>query len=277
MSTNPNLPDPDDVRANVRDRYGRIPATAATAASSCCGPVATGCCGPAPSATVAKAIAERLGYAAGSNDEAPDGSNLGLGCGNPLGIQSLRAGETVLDLGSGAGFDAFLAGRAVGPTGHVIGVDMTPEMVGAARQNAAKTSLRQVEFRLGEIEHLPVADDSIDVVLSNCVINLSPEKGQVLREALRVLRPGGRLAISDIVAMTELRPEVRADLELHAGCVAGAATIPELEGLLTAAGFQDVRIVPKAELQAVVDGWFPNRGVAGQVASANITATKPLA
>jgi arsenite methyltransferase len=277
MSTNPNLPSPDDLRANVRARYGRIPATTATTASSCCGPVATGCCGPAPTATTAQAIAERLGYAAGSSDAVPDGSNLGLGCGNPLGIQSLRPGQTVLDLGSGAGFDAFLAGRAVGPTGRVIGVDMTPEMIAAARQNAAKAALAHVEFRLGEIEHLPVADASVDVVLSNCVINLSPEKGQVFREAFRVLRPGGRLAISDIVAMAELRPEVRADLELHAGCVAGAATIPELEGLLTAAGFQDVRIAPKAELQAVVDGWFPNHGVAGQVASANITATKPLA
>jgi SAM-dependent methyltransferase len=157
----------------------------------------------------------------------------------------------------------------------VIGVDMTPEMLQAARANQAKAGVRNVEFRLGEIEHLPVADDSVDVILSNCVINLSPEKERVFGEAFRVLRPGGRLAISDIVALRELPAEVRADLELLGGCVAGAATIEAVRTMLRAAGFAEVRIEPKHELQASVDGWFPERGVAGLVASANITARKP--
>ena len=260
---------PDDVRATVRDRYGRIPA----GGGSCCGPVATtGCCG---SSSPAGSTAQDLGYSGAELAAAPDGSNLGLGCGNPLGIRSLQPGESVLDLGSGAGFDAFLAARAVGPTGRVIGVDMTPEMVRAARANLAKSGRTNVEFRLGEIESLPVADDSIDVILSNCVINLSPEKGRVFAEAFRVLRPGGRLAISDIVALQPLPAAVRADLELHTGCVAGAATVPDLTAMLAAAGFVDVSIQPKQELQAVVDGWFPGRGVAGKVASATITARKP--
>lgn len=274
MSTRPDdlspLP-PDDVRTAVRERYGRIPAAAAD--GDCCGPIATGCCGG--SAPLATSAARDLGYSEADAAAAPAGSNLGLGCGNPLGIQSLRPGQTVLDLGSGAGFDAFLAARAVGPTGSVIGVDMTPAMVRAARANRRPGEHGHVEFRLGEIEHLPVADACVDVVLSNCVVNLSPEKPQVFREAFRVLRPGGRIAMSDIVAVSPLSAEQRADLELHTGCVAGASAIPELRAMLEAAGFVDVRIELKAELQKVVDGWFPDRGVAGKVASANITARKP--
>jgi SAM-dependent methyltransferase len=262
----------DSIRNTVRERYGRIPGTGA----GCCGPAptpaASGCCG---SVAPTDLVAQRLGYSDADTEAAPAGSNLGLGCGNPLGIESLRAGETVLDLGSGAGFDAFLAARAVGESGHVIGVDMTPEMVQAARGNVAKSGRTNVEFRLGEIEHLPVADASVDVILSNCVINLSPEKPAVFREAFRVLKPGGRLAISDIVALQQLPAAVRADLELHTGCVAGAATIAELTQMMTAAGFDDVRIAPKQELQPVVDGWFPGRGVAGMVASATITAQRP--
>ena len=274
MSTNDPtaLPtDPDGVRTSVRQRYGRIPQSQ----GSCCGPVNTGCCGG--SAPVAPSAAVDLGYRDEDVAAVPDGANLGLGCGNPLGIQSLRPGETVLDLGSGAGFDAFLAARAVGPRGRVIGVDMTPEMVRAARENRRQGDYAHVDFRLGEIEHLPVADACIDVVLSNCVINLSPEKPQVFREAFRVLKPGGRLAVSDIVALTPLSAEQRADLELHTGCVAGASSIADLQAMLSAAGFADVRIEPKAELQRVVDGWFPDRGVAGKIASANITAKKPAA
>jgi arsenite methyltransferase len=259
----------DTIRATVRERYGRIPASG----SGCCGPtVPAGCCGAAVPADVA---AQQLGYTAAETAAVPEGSNLGLGCGNPLGIQSLQPGETVLDLGSGAGFDAFLAARAVGPTGRVIGVDMTPEMLQAARANLAKAGGTNVEFRLGEIEHLPLGDATVDVILSNCVVNLSPDKAAVFREAFRVLRPGGRVAISDIVALRPLPAEVRADLELHTGCVAGAATIAELHSLMTAAGFRDVRIEPKHDLQGVVDGWFPDRGIAGMVASATITAAKP--
>lgn len=274
MTTNEptNLPqDADAIRTSVRDRYGKIPASQ----SACCGPASTGCCGG--SAPMAASSARDLGYSEADTQAVPEGANLGLGCGNPLGIQSLRSGETVLDLGSGAGFDAFLAARAVGATGRVIGVDMTPEMVRAARENRRQGPYSHVDFRLGEIEHLPVADACIDVILSNCVINLSPEKPQVFREAFRVLRPGGRLAISDIVAVQPLTAAQRADLDLHTGCVAGASSIAELQAMLAATGFVDVRIEPKAELQAVVDGWFPDRGVAGKVASANITARKPTA
>src|SRR5436190_8554824 len=264
-------PSHDDVRATVRERYGRIPA----GGTGCCSPAPTsGCCG---SAAPEDATAQALGYSEADLSAAPAGSNLGLGCGNPVAIQSLRPGETVLDLGSGAGFDAFLAARAVGPTGRVIGVDMTPEMLHTARANAAKTRATNVEFRLGEIESLPVADASVDVIVSNCVINLSPEKARVFREAFRVLRAGGRLAISDVVALQPLPPEVRADVELHTGCVAGAAVVADLRAMLEAAGFADVRIEPKQQLQGVIDGWFPDRAVGGMVASATITARKPAA
>jgi ubiquinone/menaquinone biosynthesis C-methylase UbiE len=178
-----------------------------------------------------------IGYSEAELAAVPEGANLGLGCGNPQAIAALKPGETVLDLGSGAGFDCFLAARQVGPAGHVIGVDMTPEMIRRARDNAAKAGLANVEFRLGEIEYLPVADASVDVVISNCVINLSPEKLQVFREAFRVLRPGGRLALSDIVATAELPAAVRDDLTLFTGCMAGAAHIDELEQMLSEVGF----------------------------------------
>jgi ubiquinone/menaquinone biosynthesis C-methylase UbiE len=257
----------DQTRAAVREHYGRVPAQGA----GCCLPGA-GCAGStaAPAAT-----ARSLGYSEADTAAVPEGSNLGLGCGNPTGIASLRTGETVLDLGSGAGFDAFLAARAVGPTGRVIGVDMTAEMLQAARANAQRSGHANVEFRLGEIEHLPLADASVDVVLSNCVINLSPEKAKVFAEAFRVLKPGGRVAVSDIVALRPLPDAMRADLDLYSGCVGGAALVDDLRGMLTAAGFTDVAIAPKGELKQVVQDWFPGRGVGDYVASANITATKP--
>lgn len=259
---------PDQIREAVRQRYGEVAATQAGApAGSCCAP---GGCGGSASVPVTA-----LGYAAGAEASVPAGSNLGLGCGNPTGIASLRAGETVLDLGSGAGFDAFLAARAVGATGRVIGVDMTPEMLQRARANQQRDRVHNVEFRLGEIENLPVADRSVDVVLSNCVINLSPDKARVFAEAFRVLRPGGRLAISDIVAVRPMPAEVRADVALYTGCVAGAASVAELQAMLAAAGFRDVRIEPKSELQPVVDGWFPGQGVGSYVASATIQAIRP--
>ncbi len=251
----------DRVRTQVRAAYAKV----AKSGSGC----SVGCCGTEGAGSMA------MGYSPEELASVPEGADLGLGCGNPQAIAALRVGETVLDLGSGAGFDAFLAARGVDAAGRVIGVDMTPEMLQAARANAVKAGRGNVEFRLGEIEHLPVADGSIDVILSNCVINLSPEKPRVFAEAFRVLRPGGRLAISDVVALRPLPPEVRADLELHAGCVAGAATIDELRTMLAAVGFEDVRIEPKGELQGAIDGWFPERGVAGMVASAAITARKP--
>jgi arsenite methyltransferase len=265
----PPSPTADDLRTTVRERYGKVPGAAA--APSCCAP-ATGCCG---SSAPPDLVAQELGYSAADTAAVPAGANLGLGCGNPTGIQSLQPGEVVLDLGSGAGFDAFLAARAVGPTGSVVGVDMTPEMVQKARENLRKSGRTNVQFRLGEIEHLPVADGSVDVILSNCVINLSPDKPQVFREAFRVLRPGGRLQISDIVALQPLPPAVRSDLDLYAGCVAGAALVDDLRAMMQAAGFVDVRIEPKPQLQAAVDSWFPGRGIGAFVASADLTARKP--
>jgi SAM-dependent methyltransferase len=200
---------------------------------------------------------------------------MGLGCGNPLAISSLRPGETVLDLGSGGGFDGLLAAKAVGPTGHVIGVDMTPEMVEKARRNAQNAGLPQVEFRLGEIEHLPVADGTIDVIMSNCVINLSPEKELVFREAWRVLKPGGRLAISDIVATVELPEDVKNDPTLYSGCMAGAALIGDVESLLARIGFTAIRIQPKGGSQEMIRTWAPEREVSDFLVSATIEAVKP--
>ncbi|MBX3734304.1 MAG: arsenite methyltransferase [Verrucomicrobiae bacterium] len=255
------MKDPHALRAEVRRTYGRI-----------AGIEPAGCCAPdRPAATDAHA----LGYSTEDVTALPAGADLGLGCGNPQAIASLKPGEAVLDLGSGAGFDCFLAARRVGPTGRVIGVDMTPEMLAKARANATTASATNVEFRLGEIEHLPVADDSIDVILSNCVINLSPDKGRVFREAFRVLRPGGRLAIADVVRTAELPPEVADDLAAHCGCVAGAARVDEIEAWLRDTGFADIRIQPKDASREFIRHWVPGRDVANFVVSATIEAVKP--
>ena len=256
----------EKIKAAVRETYGRIATEERSA--GCCG--STGCCGPG-----AQATSDALGYSDEERRGAPDGADLGLGCGNPQAIAELKSGERVLDLGSGAGFDAFLAARQVGETGRVIGVDMTAEMIARARGNIAKTDLRNVEFRLGEIEHLPVADHSVDVIMSNCVINLSTDKPAVFREAYRVLTPGGRLAISDIVALREIPAAVRDDLEAYAGCVSGAGLIAEVEGMLRDAGFEHVRVGLKSNSDALVQGWSP--GAETLVASALIRGTKPRA
>jgi arsenite methyltransferase len=258
--------DTETVKAAVRETYGRIASEQRT--SGCCS--TSGCCEPG-----AQTSSSALGYSERERQTAPEGSDLGLGCGNPQAIAELQAGERVLDLGSGAGFDAFLAARQVGPSGSVIGVDMTPEMITKARGNIVKTDLHSVEFRLGEIEHLPVADESIDVIMSNCVINLSTDKPAVFREAYRVLAPGGRLAISDIVALREIPAAVRNDLEAYAGCVSGAALIAEVEGMLRNAGFQNVRVDLKSNTEALVQGWSP--GAETLVGSALIRGTKPHA
>ena len=200
---------------------------------------------------------------------------MGLGCGNPQAIAALKAGETVLDLGSGGGFDCFLAANQVGQEGHVIGVDMTPEMVSKARENAARNDYHNVEFRLGEIEHLPVADNDVDVILSNCVINLSPDKLSVYREAFRILKPGGRLAISDMVAVSELPDELKRNLDCYCGCITGTIPADEIKRMLAEAGFQDIRIEFKDESREFVTEWVPGNSIEDYVISATIEAVKP--
>jgi SAM-dependent methyltransferase len=268
----------DTARRHVRERYGRI---AETDGAGCgCAP---SCCTPKGATDVldhaathdAATRSQRMGYSHADTAAVPAGANLGLGCGNPLAIASLRAGQTVLDLGSGAGFDAFLAARAVGPAGRVIGVDMTPEMVSKARANAAKSGYANVEFRLGEIENLPVADATVDVILSNCVINLAPDKPRVFREAFRALKPGGRLAISDIVALQPVPEAMRRDVELYTACAAGAALVRDVETALRDAGFAEVHVTPKPESRAVIAEWFPGRALENYFASAIIEAVKP--
>lgn len=262
------------IREAVRTRYAQVASRAASSgSSSCCGGPASSCCGPS---TVDEANASlRLGYGEEDLAAVPEGANLGLGCGNPQAIAALRPGETVLDLGSGAGFDCFLAARQVGEQGRVIGVDMTTEMVSKARENAQKGGYDNVEFRLGEIEHLPVPDASVDVILSNCVINLSPDKAGVFRDAFRVLRSGGRLAISDVVATAVLPDEVRADMDLYSGCISGAADIETLERLLAEVGFTAIDIRPVEESREFIRDWRPGTDLEAYVASASIQAMKP--
>jgi len=226
------------IRKVVREGYAKI----AKQNSSCCGP-ATSCCG---SGHPAKDISKSIGYSEEELRSVPEGSNLGLGCGNPVALASLKAGEMVLDLGSGAGFDCFLAASQVGDKGRVIGVDMTPEMLEKARENAKKINSTNVEFRLGEIEHLPLADNSVDVVISNCVINLSPEKRRVFDEAYRVLKPGGRLMVSDIVLLRELPEALKNSIEAYVGCLSGAVLRNEYLGTIKAAGFKDVEVIDEA-------------------------------
>jgi len=258
----------DQVRGEVRQRYGVI----VRKNSSCCG--GSSCCGSQVDVDLL-AQGMRAGYTEEELLAAPEGSNMALGCGNPGAIASLKPGETVLDLGSGGGFDCFLAARQVGEAGRVIGVDMTPDMLGRARENAAKAGFTNVEFRLGEIEHLPVADNTADVIISNCVINLSPDKLSVFREAYRALKPGGRLAISDTVATAPLPDEVRQDMALWSACISGAATIDELEGILREAGFEQIRIQPKDASREMIREWAPGRGIEEYVLSATIEAVKP--
>jgi arsenite methyltransferase len=204
-----------------------------------------------------KKLSLNLGYAESDFEGVPTESNMGLGCGNPLAMAALKEGETVLDLGSGGGFDCFLAAKAVGESGKVIGVDMTPEMIKLARQNAAKGSYNNVEFRLGEIEHLPVADNSVDVIISNCVINLALDKEQVFHEMYRVLKPGGRISVSDIVAAAEIPPEIRNDLTRIAGCIAGAEQVNNVRAMLEKAGFASIYINPQEGSDEMIRGWAP--------------------
>ena len=259
------------IKEMVRARYGGI--AEATGDTSCCAPASSSCGDTAPGTPAEKS--RQMGYSDAELAAVPDGANLGLGCGNPQGIAALKPGEIVVDLGSGAGFDCFLAARQVGENGRVIGVDMTHEMLNKARENAAKINAVNVEFRLGELEHLPVADNTADAILSNCVINLVPDKAQVLREAFRVLKPGGRLAISDVVNTAPLSLELQADTALLCGCIAGAAPVERIESWLAQAGFIEVRVTPRPESRELVASWAPGRGIENFVASATVEARKP--
>lgn len=271
-----------EIRKYVRERYAGI----ARQGGSCCASSAP-CCGESATADEA---GRKIGYTEEELKSAPQEANLGLGCGNPVALVSLKEGDTVLDLGSGAGFDCFLAARAVGPKGFVIGVDMTPEMVEKARENARRGGYGNVEFRLGEIEHLPAADGSVDAVISNCVINLSPAKGKVFAEAFRVLKPGGRAMISDLVLSRELPEPVARSLSAYAGCISGASRKEVYLRLMEAAGFRDVRIVeetsfsigeegPDAQAESIADTFDVSvddvREAAGAVLSVRVSGVKP--
>jgi len=259
MNTNGPGSSSETIREKVRERYG------ATARGESSG-YGESCC--------TSTAAADLGYSAEDEALAGDG-NLGLGCGNPVAIASLQKGQLVLDLGSGAGFDCFLAAHAVGAHGRVIGVDMTHDMLAKARANARKNGFSNVEFRLGEIEALPMADDSVDVIISNCVINLSPEKPRVFREAFRVLKPGGRLAVADVVATAPLPDEVKGDWSAYTGCMAGASQINDLETMLGNAGFVEIKIAPKDASRSFIREWLPGKRVEDYLVSATIKAVKP--
>lgn len=257
----------ENIRQAVRKHYARTAGTPRTDE----GLQSTSCC--AQSANAEK-IARIIGYTQDDLQNVPAGANLGLGCGNPQALADLKPGETVLDLGSGAGFDCFLAARKVGPKGRVIGVDMTPEMIGKARENARTVQASNVQFYLCEIERLPVPDDHVDVIISNCVINLSPEKARVFREAFRVLKPGGRLAISDIVALAPLPEAIKENLEAVASCIGGAQSVDEIKNLLSGTGFKDIVVDIDQAGQNAHQQCTP-ANVATCLASAAIKAKKP--
>ena len=277
--------DKETVHQKVRDGYGKIALTE----SACCGP-GVSCCGSSPEA--AEELVRHIGYSGNDLAAVPAGANMGLSCGNPTAIASLRPGDVVLDLGAGGGFDVFIAGRQVGPTGRAIGVDMTAEMLAKARHNRAiytqQTGLDNVEFRLGEIEHLPVSDASVDVVISNCVINLSPDKPQVWRELARVLKPGGRVAVSDLALLQPLPIGVREMVEALIGCVAGAILVTETEQLARTAGLVEIHLTPKPDYVKGLTDWSDplylkitdqlpaGTQPADYITSLEITACKPL-
>ena len=225
----------DAIKNKVKEGYGRV----ALENRSCCG-TASSCCGSSASI---QSTGEMIGYSKEEMNQVPEGANLGLGCGNPVALASLKKGQTVLDLGSGAGFDCFLAAKAVGEKGRVIGVDMTPEMIAKARENAKKGGFGNIDFRLGDIENLPVPNDSVDVILSNCVVNLSPEKPKVFAEAFRVLKSGGKLTLSDVVLLRPLPAVLTNSAAAYLGCVAGASLKSDYIGMLNEAGFADVQVV----------------------------------
>lgn len=291
------------VRAAVRESYGKIArdngANTEPPQADCgcgCGPApvniesaqTASCCGPSDGMADAAscggqstASTERMsaimGYSKEDVESVPEGANMALGCGNPVALASMKPGETVVDLGSGGGFDCFLASKEVGKTGKVIGVDMTSDMISLARKNVVKMETNNVEFRLGEIENLPVADNTADIIMSNCVINLSPDKESVYREAYRVLKPGGRLSISDVLATAQLPEKIRNDLALVEACIGGAATTEDVTEMIEQAGFQEITITPKDNNRELLKEWDPARSenAVDYVTSAYIEAVKP--
>jgi arsenite methyltransferase len=262
----PKPTDPDVIRQLVRDNYAKI---ADAFGSSRSAGENTACCSGEGGG------ADGIGYTRAQIASVPETANMGLGCGNPQAIARLKPGETVLDLGSGAGFDCLLAAQAVGPTGRVIGVDMTENMIRKARRNADLAGIGNVEYRIAEIEHLPLADESVDVIISNCVINLSPEKEAVFREAYRVLNPGGRLAISDVAATRPLPAAFRQDSQMRCACIGGAALIADLQGILQIAGFERIVITPLAESRELIRQWVPGKNAQNYIVSVLIEAEKP--
>ncbi|TAK64717.1 MAG: arsenite methyltransferase [Bacteroidetes bacterium] len=277
-----NTQQSEQIKQAVRERYGAI-AVGSLSNSSCCGEEtpqkskkASPCC---PTKDVADPVLNyttAIGYSKEEISAVPAESNMALGCGNPTAIANLKEGEVVLDLGSGGGFDCFLASQQVGEKGFVIGVDMTPEMVAKARINALKGNFTNVEFRLGEIEYIPAANSSVDAIISNCVINLSTDKPQVFREALRVLKPGGRLAISDVVLTAKLPDEILNDLSLYCSCTSGAISIEEYQTTLANAGFKDISIIPKEDSREFIREWREGMKLDDYLLSAIIEARKPL-
>lgn len=256
----------NEIRDSVRESYSKV--VESTSSDS-------GCCCSSDTATSFYEESVRVGYSDKEIKSVPEGANLGLGCGNPQAIAGLKPGETVLDLGSGAGFDVFLAAQKVGKTGKVIGVDMTPEMISKARENAMKNNITNVEFRLGEIENIPVADNSVDVIMSNCVINLSPEKQKVFNESFRVLKSGGRLAIADNIAIAELPEEIKNNMEHYSSCISGASQLNDLVNMLKTAGFEKISIKPVDKSRSLDDKDSPKNSVHDYIISVTIEAVKP--
>jgi arsenite methyltransferase len=273
----------DEIRQAVRKAYEKVAlaysSTEISQEASCCGP-SNNCvgvsCGSSDSDSVLEQMSSAMGYTETDINSVPVGSNMGLGCGNPVAIASLKSGETVVDLGSGGGFDCFLAAKKVGKTGLVIGVDMTPEMVSKARKNTIKMNLENVEFRLGEIENIPVGDNQADIIISNCVVNLSPDKLAVYRDAYRILKPGGRIAISDILTTAPLPEEIKKDLELLTACIGGAQTLTVTKQILKEAGFKNITIKPQKISREILGEWTPtmSEDVTDYIVSATIEAVK---
>lgn len=265
------MKDKEEIRNYIRKSYSNVAKRNSSEGSSCCG----GGCGCSCAPVDTKETSLRIGYSEDDLSHIPSGANMGLGCGNPIAIASLKEGETVLDLGCGGGFDCFLARERVGESGLIIGVDMTPDMIELARKNARESEYSNMDFRLGEIEHLPVADGTVDVIISNCVINLSLDKEQVFKDAFRVLKPGGRISTSDVVATAPIPQEIKDDMGLVASCIGGAEYSEDLKVMLEDAGFEQIRMTPKDNSKEIIKSWVPDKNIEDFVASYMIEAVKP--